>query len=965
MPRILILLFALSLATAPSAAATKTAQRPAAYKAEKLDRGFVAISKPDNTIYLSWRLLRDDPDDIAFNIYRKTIGSVNDNGFVRLNAEPITRTTDYLDQGGEYHGPVEPGKPAKINEGHIYKITKVVGGKESDLEGGETYVFHWRGGKNYRCIRLQDPDLGVSRVAVADLDGDGAMDFVVLRETKAYNVDPGTDPDCWTPSRDTFKLEAYTSTGKLLWRTDLGWGIETGIWYCPMIAYDIDGDGCAEVYCKTSEGDPREPDGHVLRGPEYLTKFDGRTGRVAARRPWLPRIPQCSWSYDWGNRNNMGVAYLDGRIPSLVLVRGIYGDIQIEALDKDLKTQWHFDTTGANAIYWGKGGHNFKAYDIDGDGRDELIPGSFALDDDGTPLWYLPGLQHSDHYVIDDIDPDRPGLEIFYNIETGSERNGVCLVDATTGEFVWGYDKPTNHVHASSVVGDYDPDCPGMECYAQADRRSDGRPFFYDCKGRRQTESPNLTDGKPIWWDADQSRELLHGGCVFKFHGDTLTRDIPVGYTADLLGDWREEVIVAAKGELRIYTTTIPASDRRPCLLQDRQYRTQVANNSSGYSSCPLPANAKAQAECRDKGKTKNWGDRVAAYMTEVYEPAATYLWDWDRATLLRAVADRYELGIGPEAALAYIRTAVDANMDKASGIHPNVLASCFGLAFLARVTGEAKYKNKALEMFAQYKRTPRTADGAVSHRTETVELWDDTVYMISLYLSEMYRLTGDEAYLRELCTQIRLHADKLEDPQTGLWYHGWRGSEGSYDDGCCQKGWADNAARRSHEFWGRGNGWIAMALANTIGLLPKSMSAERQLLVSKYQKMMSTLLPLQDSKTGHWRQLPVYKDEAANWIESSSTAMFAYAIAEGIRLGLLPRSEYMDAVQKAFTGFEVNSLKPLDNYYTTRNVCSGTCIGDKEYYLHRRVAEGAQFALGVAVMMHDKCAAVLAEAKR
>ena len=549
---------------------------------EWLGRGLVALVRADTSVYLGWRLLEDDPEDVAFNLYRKMIGAVLSNDYVKVNAEPITNSTNYVDKGSDYHW--LEGTTVKVHEAHMYKLTRIVNGKEEDVRGGETYVFLSLGDKNYRSILLNDIHSSVGKIGIGDLDGDGEYDFVVLLNPLQY-VDPGTCETCWNRSRDTYKLEAYNSKGKFLWRYDLGWSIETGLWLAPFVVYDLDGDGKAEVYIKGGEGDPRELDGRVLRGPEYLIKLDGETGKVLAKRPWIPRIVDPERSYCHTSRNFLSIAYLDGKKPSLLMQRGNYGIIKIEAMDKNLKTEWFFENTDENAPHWAGGGHTTLIADIDEDGKDEIIPGTFAIDHDGTFMWSL-GLGHSDGAVVADIDPERPGLEIFFNIEPSVPRNGVCMVDALTGEYIMEYDYPTNHVHGGATVGDWDPKHPGMECYAGPDR-GDNRPFLYSAKGERLSDSFFL-NATPLYWDDDEYKELLdYKGNVYKYGGDTLQRNIPNGYIVDLFGDWREEVIVCMKGEIRIYSSTLPANNKRVCLMQDRQYRMGVAVFSMGYPNEP------------------------------------------------------------------------------------------------------------------------------------------------------------------------------------------------------------------------------------------------------------------------------------------------------------------------------------------------------------------------------------------
>lgn len=575
---------------------------------EHIDRGLVALVRSDTSVYIGWRLLADDPDDIAFNIYRKMIGAVAPNNYIKINKHPIVNSTNYIDKGSDYDGPA--GNSAKVHEAHMYKIMKVIDGKEEDIPGGEVYAFLSLGDKNWHSILLEDPHLGVGRVAIGDLDGDGEYDFVVCRGSLVY-VDPGTCDGCWQRSRDTYKIEAYSSKGKFLWRYDMGWAIETGTWLAPFIVYDLDGDGKAEVYTKAGEGDPRQPDGRVISGPEYLVKIDGLTGKVVQKRDWLPRNIEIARSYDWTSRNFLGIAYLDGKKPSLIMQRGTYGIIKLEAMDKNLETEWYWESSGKDEKYWGQGSHRMVIADIDEDGKDEILPGTFALDNDGKSMWGV-GLFHNDCAIVADIDPDRPGLEVFFNIETKIDKNGVCLADAATGELLWGYDKPTGHVHSSATVGDYDPDYVGMECYARPDR-GDNHSFFYTSKGKRLSDQINLDDAKPLWWDADETKELLHNEYIYKFNSDTLSGKYHgLGkWIADIYGDWREEIIVGLPGEIRIYSTIIPSNTRKVCLMQNHQYRMDVASISVGYPIYPqlgLVGNAKRKYSLAEPQNDKNKG---------------------------------------------------------------------------------------------------------------------------------------------------------------------------------------------------------------------------------------------------------------------------------------------------------------------------------------------------------------------
>ncbi len=529
---------------------------------EKIDRGVVAIANGESQVYVGWRLLVNDHQDIAFNIYRSDVGFSK---YEKINEMPVVNTTDFLDNT------VKPGR------GYRYRIKKVINGKEENAPG-EAYVFTLSEKKPYISIKLRD-EIKAKRIAVGDLDGDGAYDFVI--QSPDFNVDPYHQTGYWKRSPETYKLDAYSSTGKFLWRYDMGWAIETGTWYSPYMVYDVDRDGKAEVYAKAGEGDPRETDGHVLDGKEYLVKINGLTGKTILKKDWLSKDGFDSYNY-W-SRNFLKVAYLDGKSPSLIQQRGTYTIIKTLALDKNLQKIWYWESTGKYANFKGQGQHGILSADVDQDGKDELIIGTAALDDNGIPLWRT-GLGHNDAGYIADIDPSRPGMEIFYGIESRSPKNGVCLVDALTGEIIWGFDGKTVHVHSQGMVGDIDPNYPGMECYA-GEAKGGSQYFLYSAKGERLSDKDigSLTP-RPVWWDADELKEVNINDNLFKFKGDTLLKiEGKVMMIADLLGDWREEIVTSLPGEMRIYSTSIPAKNRKVCLMQNRQYRLGVADASMGY----------------------------------------------------------------------------------------------------------------------------------------------------------------------------------------------------------------------------------------------------------------------------------------------------------------------------------------------------------------------------------------------
>ena len=339
--------------------------------------------------------------------------------------------------------------------------------------------------------------------------------------------------------------------------------------------------------------------------------------------------------------------------------------------------------------------------------------------------------------------------------------------------------------------------------------------------------------------------------------------------------------------------------------------------------------------------------------------PAEKYVWNWRDAVLLKAFTDIYRADSQSRQEIAdYVDAAMTRLAPKAHGVHPNGVASAVGLAFLQEIGRGSMETDKAFEkVLMQYRNIPRAVNGACSHRTGTVELWDDTVYMIGMALIGAYKASGDISYVEEFADQIIAHAEHLYDFQTGFWYHGWAETSFPAEDVCSQYGWNVNKAHRNNEFWGRGNGWIAMSLADVLEVLP---AADRRYpqIRSMYVQMMNTLVKLQDRKTGLWRQLPLHVRDKANFLESSGTAMFGYAMAKGVRIGVLP--EKCKAVaQKAYEGLVRHCL--LDEgtpEIRLGRICAGTCIGDKEYYYARsQVERGETYAVGAFLLLANELA--------
>lgn len=567
---------------------------------EYLDRGLAAIRTEPNTVFLSWRLLGTDSKEIAFNLIRSRDGK----NPTKLNPIPIKDQTCFIDTRADFSTSIS------------YQVCTVLDGNEQPADkplvlAADTPI------QPYLTIPLKTlPRHRPGDASAGDLDGDGQYEIVLKQEVRPRdNSGSGTTGQT--------KLEAYKLDGSFLWRIDLGINIREGAHYTQFMVYDLDGDGRAEIACKTADGtidgtgkvlgdpnsDYRNENGKILDGPEFLTVFDGRTGAELATVPYIPPRGQVTaWGDNTGNRVDRFlacVAYLDGHRPSLVMCRGYYTRTVLAAWnwrDGKLTPLWTFDSDMApdGDKYRGQGNHNLSVGDVDGDGKDEIIYGACAIDDDGRGL-YSTGLGHGDAMHLSDIDPERPGLEVFGIHENPRHPYGANLRDAATGKVLWGL-QSNDAVRGVSM--DIDPRHPGYECWAVGG----GLDGLYNCKGQKIADRKPSSCNMGIWWDGDLLRELLNGTTIEKWNHREASavrlleaRDFDCTringsksnpcLCADILGDWREELILPTRdgSQLRIFTTTIPTTIRMPTLMHDPVYRLSVAWQNVGYNQPTQP----------------------------------------------------------------------------------------------------------------------------------------------------------------------------------------------------------------------------------------------------------------------------------------------------------------------------------------------------------------------------------------
>ncbi|WP_394466243.1 rhamnogalacturonan lyase [Mariniflexile sp. HNIBRBA6329] len=570
---------------------------------ENLDRGVLAVRKNSNEVLVSWRILASEFENASYNIYR---------GSTLLNTIPITGASNFIDT---------------IDSNETYSVSAIINSKEQEISKP---VNVWN--NIYKTIPIKAPKGGTTPdgrdykyeandASVGDLDGDGEYELILK----------------WMPSNShdnshrgytgSTILQGLKLDGTILWTIDLGKNIRSGAHYTQFLVYDFDGDGKAEIACKTADGtidgkgtilgdasaDFRTPNGYILSGPEYLSLFNGETGAFITTQDYIPARGNISdWGDGYGNRVDRYlacVAYLDGKRPSLVFTRGYYTRTVLAAYDYrngKLTNRWIFDTDEkGNEKYYGQGNHNLAVGDLDGDGKDEIQFGSCAIDDDGTGLYSI-GFGHGDAAHLGDFNPEHEGLEYFM-VHEEADRPEVPQIDyrdPKTGKVFWSVAGKGDI--GRGVTADIDPNYIGTESWASNGsgiHNSKGEVIstIYPSTGRRGASFNMLA-----WWDGDLLRELVDKTVVAKWNPTTKSSDILLtAYNydsmnlrsnngtksnpcliADILGDWREEIIWrnSENTELVIFATPYSTNERIFTLMHDPLYRVSIAWQNVAYN---------------------------------------------------------------------------------------------------------------------------------------------------------------------------------------------------------------------------------------------------------------------------------------------------------------------------------------------------------------------------------------------
>ncbi|MBO4851332.1 MAG: cellulosome protein [Prevotella sp.] len=617
---------------------------------QPLDRGVVAVyrsggrsvTSSGGTGYLiSWRKLAQEPEGTTYNVYKRSAGASD---FTKMNATPL-QMTNY--------------KPSSLTTNTEYAVTAI---SPSGVEGPMSKPFLYKTQPwpnvwlniDFDNTVLRRNDYRTKFCWPMDTDGDGEYDAVVVDRLFASAVSDEAE-NTENTATTSHKIQAYRFTGELLWTVDMGPNVNIcGGQNDMVVAWDINCDGRCEVMVRSSDGtrfwdkanntwgkyamgsDVPDVDGDgivdyrtqaVRNRPFYISVIDGLTGEeIACSELKYEEVHDGSDHYTRTSRPNYmsdGYSAMDGHF-AICYLDGIHPSLVMECLDRDNSkthhnyvftwdydwsngspTNWHHSHTWSrnDKTPWPAEFHQLRVADVDGDGTDEMIQGGYSVNPH-TGWFASPGIGHGDRFVLSDIDPDRPGLEV-YAIQQSSLL-GQLLYDARSAERIKEWHLPSVYDVGRGTCLDIDASRKGYEILSYVD------DYVYDCKGERtgQTRTGSMFEG--CWWDGDLQREWLNspGGSgwgtnlmVSKVLGDRLAEfsqesnwathaatGTRPAFMGDIMGDWREEVILAKQNDesctgLVGYTTAMPTNYSIYCLQQDPHYRGDCTTR--GYYQHP------------------------------------------------------------------------------------------------------------------------------------------------------------------------------------------------------------------------------------------------------------------------------------------------------------------------------------------------------------------------------------------
>jgi formylglycine-generating enzyme required for sulfatase activity len=527
---------------------------------EIVNRKLSGVTIEDNGLLISWAMLQGDKQADGFNVYR------SDNrlhaGF-KMNDSPINRSTSFVDKnvqsGHRYQYYVKPVKAGQEGSRSEWLGVTV---DESESPVINTFAPLFKQGSLV-------PIFG-------DLNGDGTYDCVVRMDNgnSEMSQDPGLP----------VQLEAFTSYGRSLWRKDICYHD-----YCfgsannvPFNVWDMDGDNKAEIITRLQIGNE-----------VFVAILDGIAGELKYKTKWPEMISDFQRS---STRIHLSIAYLDGKTPAVITQTGLYENEVFTAFDNELNQLWEFKSTGATN---GSGGHKIEVADVNGDGKQEVFDGTTCLNADGSIRWSI-YKQHPDIVSIHDYLPERPGLEVFYIVES-SIHAGVYMVDANSGEIIWKVNREDDprwtHGH-SGWTADFWAGSSGIECISNRQGHSDRNYVLFSAEGKALLE-PFPAGYSPIEWDGDETRELLtnSGRTIGNFDGQSVIHvenESPNPFAnasflmvADLYGDFRDELVLTGETkdggrEIIVVSNPKPINKKYITAGESLDYMLWIGRNMGG-----------------------------------------------------------------------------------------------------------------------------------------------------------------------------------------------------------------------------------------------------------------------------------------------------------------------------------------------------------------------------------------------
>jgi autotransporter-associated beta strand protein len=677
-------------------------------KMENLGRGVVAVRTGTASTFVSWRLLGNEPNTIGFNLYRSTGGGAA----VLLNGSVLFGGTNFTDN------------TADLTKDNAYFVKPVINGTEQAASASFTLTANHAAEP---CVRIPIHSGGVIKyVWVGDLDGDGEYDYVIDRQTSPQSV------------------EAYKRDGTFLWSVNLGKhsinqdnispgsaAIDVGNWD-GVTVYDLDGDGKAEVILKTADGVVFGDGSSIVNSDsavQYVSVLNGLTGAERAR---------CQFPTDYKSIGplgaSFGIGYLNGISPSII---GFMKNRNTNGSFNRLMCAWDFNGTTLSQKWkttlpfgssygTGSDAHQMRILDFDGDGVDEIGEIGFVLKNDGSLLYNLgeSGVSHGDRWHVGKLDPNRPGLQGYGIQQENLEGLIEYYYDAGTGKVLWKHSTLNVGDAGRGEAGDIDPRYSGYEVWSFSG-------VYNAPTNTKITNEPNRPyPNFRLWWNGDLLSDHLNDGKIEKWDyiNSALNRlctpwdYLAIGYDhnplfyGDILGDWREEVVMTNTtfDQIIIMTTNISSVNRIYTLAQNPEYRngmtikgymqSHMLDYYLGYGMTTPPTPPTQTAKCIWKGNISN----------NVWDAGTTGNWmvNGVLSTFTQGDDVMFDISGTPDTTVVLNGTLNPASIKVISSLH----YSLGGAGSISGTTGILKSGNGALSLntLCDYTDTTRIEQGSL-----------------------------------------------------------------------------------------------------------------------------------------------------------------------------------------------------------------------------------------------------------